>query len=71
MRALALLTAAVRAVARAWRGVHWYVTTLLGDHDYARYVEHLARVHPGAEPETVREYWRARHEGAATQARCC
>jgi len=78
MRALALLGGAVRAVARAGqvveragRGVRWYVTTLLGDHDYARYVEHLASLHPDTEPESEREYWRSRHDGAEAQARCC
>jgi len=63
--------AGARAVGRALRGVRWYVTTLLGDHDYERYVVHLARVHPEVEPETLREYWRSRHAGAGVQARCC
>ena len=62
--------AAARAV-RAASGVRWYVTTLLGDHDYERYVAHLARVHPEVTPESLREYWRSRHAGAAAQARCC
>jgi uncharacterized short protein YbdD (DUF466 family) len=65
---------AVRAVlvglGRAAAGVRWYCTTLMGDHDYARYVEHLARVHPEQEPETVQEYWRSRHD-SPVQARCC
>jgi len=60
-----------RVMTRALRGVRWYVTTLLGDHDYERYVAHLARVHPEATPESLREYWRSRHAGAAAQARCC
>ncbi|HEY5516574.1 MAG TPA: YbdD/YjiX family protein [Pengzhenrongella sp.] len=63
--------AVVRVVRRVGLGVRWYVTTLLGDHDYVRYVEHLARVHPGAEPESVRDYWCSRHAVAEVQARCC
>jgi len=55
----------------AGRGLHWYVTTLLGDHDYDRYVAHLARMHPETEPEGLREYWRSRHADSAVQARCC
>lgn len=71
MRAPAQLGGAARAVVRAGAGVRWYVTTLLGDHDYARYVEHLARTHPLAVPESEREYWRSRHADGAVQARCC
>ena len=66
---------AVRAVASATRragvGVRWYATTLLGDHDYARYVAHLARTHPDIEPDSVRAYWRSRHDDSTPQARCC
>jgi len=63
--------ASVRALARAAVAVRWYATTLMGDHDYARYVAHLARTHPGTEPESEREYWRSRHDGSTPQARCC
>jgi uncharacterized short protein YbdD (DUF466 family) len=65
-----LLVGVVTAVVRAATGVHWYWTTLMGDHDYARYVAHLGRVHPDQEPESVSEYWRSRHD-APVQARCC
>lgn len=57
--------------ARAARGARWYATTLMGDHDYARYVQHLARTHPGQEPESERAYWRSRHDDSTPQARCC
>ncbi|QTE28691.1 YbdD/YjiX family protein [Pengzhenrongella sicca] len=63
--------ASVRALARAAGGVRWYATTLMGDHDYARYVAHLARTHPGTAPETERAYWRSRHDDSTPQARCC
>jgi len=62
-----------RGIVRAGAAVRWYTTTLLGDRDYARYVAHLARAHPGAAPVTEREYWRARHaeQDAHPSARCC
>ncbi|WP_221776664.1 YbdD/YjiX family protein [Rhodococcus aetherivorans] len=45
----------------------------MGDHDYARYVAHLERLHPGAEIPTEREYWRTRYAAADANpgARCC
>jgi uncharacterized short protein YbdD (DUF466 family) len=60
-------------LARAGRAVRWYATTLLGDHDYARYVAHVQRVHPGTDPGTEAAYWRARHaeQDAHPGARCC
>ena len=60
----------VACLGRAATGVRWYWTTLMGDHDYERYVLHLRRVHPEQQPESVREYWRSRHD-APVQARCC
>lgn len=70
-RLLPTAAATVRALARAAVAVRWYATTLMGDHDYERYVAHLARTHPGVEPETERAYWRSRHDDATPQARCC
>ena len=64
MRLLARLRAASR-------GVQWYINTLLGDHDYDRYVAHLASTHPDVEPDGLREYWRSRDADSAVQARCC
>ena len=63
----------VHALARTGRAVRWYTTSLLGDHDYARYVAHVARVHPGTDPGTEAAYWRARHadQDAHPGARCC
>ncbi|MDR7329187.1 uncharacterized short protein YbdD (DUF466 family) [Corynebacterium guangdongense] len=53
--------------------MRWYVGELMGDHAYARYVEHLRRHHPDAEVPTEREYWRARYaeQDANPGARCC
>jgi uncharacterized short protein YbdD (DUF466 family) len=61
------------ALARAGRAVRWYTGSLLGDHDYARYVAHVGRVHPGTDPGSEAAYWRARHaeQDAHPGARCC
>lgn len=55
------------------RTVRWWIGALMGDHDYARYVAHLERLHPGAEIPTEREYWRTRYAAADANpgARCC
>ncbi|AMY19742.1 YbdD/YjiX family protein [Rhodococcoides kroppenstedtii] len=60
-------------VLRSLRGVHWWITSVMGDHDYARYVDHLQRRHPGAPVPSEREYWRRRHAEADANpgARCC
>ena len=64
---------ALQALVRTGRSVRWYAAALLGDHDYARYVAHVQRVHPGTEPGSEAEYWRARHaeQDAHPGARCC
>ncbi|KAA0923250.1 MULTISPECIES: YbdD/YjiX family protein [unclassified Rhodococcus (in: high G+C Gram-positive bacteria)] len=55
------------------RGLWWWITSVMGDHDYDRYVAHLARHHPGQQPPTVRQYWKDRHAEADRNpgARCC
>ncbi|MCZ4520706.1 YbdD/YjiX family protein [Rhodococcus ruber] len=55
------------------RGLWWWITSVMGDHDYDHYVAHLARHHPGQEPPTVRQYWKDRHAEADRNpgARCC
>jgi uncharacterized short protein YbdD (DUF466 family) len=60
-------------VRRGWRALAWYVTGVLGESDYARYVAHLRRVHPDAAVPSVREYWRVRYaeQDANPGARCC
>ncbi|GHH70212.1 YbdD/YjiX family protein [Promicromonospora soli] len=60
-------------VRRGWRALAWYVTGVLGESDYQRYVAHLRRVHPDAVVPTVREYWRERYaeQDANPGARCC
>ncbi|WP_456787309.1 YbdD/YjiX family protein [Cellulomonas sp. P5_C5] len=60
-------------ILRAGRAVRWYTAALLGEQDYARYVAHVARVHPGTDPGSEAAYWRARHaeQDAHPGARCC
>ncbi|TXG92870.1 DUF466 domain-containing protein [Rhodococcus rhodnii] len=57
----------VRTARRAW----WWVAELMGDHDYARYVEFTRRDDPAAAVLTEREYWRQRHDDSQPQSRCC
>ncbi|WP_324192724.1 YbdD/YjiX family protein [Nocardia transvalensis] len=63
----------LRAALRALRGVVWYMNSILGGQDYARYVEHLRRNHPERPIPTEREYWRERHAAADRNPanRCC
>ncbi|MGY4644890.1 YbdD/YjiX family protein [Cellulomonas sp. URHB0016] len=72
-RGRALARRLARPPARAGRAVHWYVTALLGDQDYARYVAHVERLHPGSTPVSEATYWRERHaeQDAHPGARCC
>lgn len=55
------------------RGVRWWVSSVMGDNAYARYVDHLTRLHPEAPVPSEREYWRQRHADADARpgARCC
>ena len=61
------------ALKKGWRAVVWYVTAVLGESDYQRYVAHLRRHHPSAPVPTVSEYWRERYaeQDAHPSARCC
>ncbi|GAA1584398.1 hypothetical protein GCM10009764_04090 [Nocardia ninae] len=61
------------ACVTALRKVVWYFDSILGGQDYRRYVDHLARNHPGCEVPTEREYWRTRHADADNNPtnRCC
>jgi uncharacterized short protein YbdD (DUF466 family) len=57
----------------AARGVRWWISSVMGDNAYARYVEHLANNHPDDPVPSEREYWRERHAAADANpgARCC
>jgi uncharacterized short protein YbdD (DUF466 family) len=63
----------LRVTRSAVRGVRWWIASVMGDNAYARYVEHLARRHPGAPVPTEGEYWRVRYAAADAEpaARCC
>lgn len=56
-----------------WRGIRWYVTTLMGDTAYVTYVAHHDRHHPGEEPLSERQFWRERMDDQDRNpgARCC
>ena len=59
------------AIIRALKVVRWYVGSVMGDNHYQRYVEHRRATHPDEPVMTEREYWKARHDGATVQVRCC
>ncbi|ROZ93771.1 YbdD/YjiX family protein [Gordonia sp. OPL2] len=58
---------------RGVAAVSWYVGSVMGDHDYRRYVEHRARTHPGEPMLSERDYWRNRYadQDRNPGARCC
>ncbi|MFW0787293.1 YbdD/YjiX family protein [Gordonia sp. CPCC 206044] len=63
----------IAALRRGTAAIAWYVGSVMGDRDYARYVERHAATHPGSEPMSEREYWRARYAAQDRNpgARCC
>lgn len=74
--AAALLTRAARmleGVARAGRGIRWYMSNLMGDSAYATYAAHHRRHHPDDPPLTEREFWRKKmdDQDRTPGARCC
>ena len=60
-------------VARAWRGVRWYLRELTGESQYDRYLERHAREHADATPLSRREFERRRiaQQDAKPGSRCC
>ena len=61
------------AVARAWRGVRWYLREVTGESAYDRYVEERCRNHPGEVVLDRRSFERHRQdvENQRPQQRCC
>ncbi len=55
------------------RGLWWWITSVMGDKDYERYLAHMRRVHPGEPVPSERQFWRERYAEADTNpgARCC
>jgi len=58
---------------RLARQIQWYVSSLMGDNHYQRYLTHRRRDHPGAPVLSEAQYWRMRHQHTETNpgARCC
>ncbi|SEL15207.1 MULTISPECIES: YbdD/YjiX family protein [Rhodococcus] len=58
---------------RALRGARWWITSVMGDHDYERFAAHHRLAHPGTPVPTEREYWRGRFADSDRNpgARCC
>lgn len=80
MAEMTMKDAAATALARVWRtgekavrGIHWYVTSLMGDNAYAVYVAHQRQHHPGEAPVSERQFWRDRSDDQDRNpgARCC
>lgn len=63
----------LESLTTAARGVRWWISSVMGDNAYARYVDHLTRTHPDGPVPSEREYWRQRHAAADANpgARCC
>jgi uncharacterized short protein YbdD (DUF466 family) len=64
---------ALEFVLAAGRGITWWVRSVMGDDAYPRYIQHLARHHPGSPIPTEGQYWRDRYADmdANPGARCC
>lgn len=60
-------------VTRIIAQIRWYVSSLMGDNHYNRYLEHQRRTHPDEQVLSEREYWRMRYAAADANpgARCC
>jgi uncharacterized short protein YbdD (DUF466 family) len=63
----------VTTLARAWRGLRWYLRELTGETQYDRYLERHAREHTGAPPLSRREFECRRIDGQDPKpgSRCC
>ncbi|MEV6173171.1 YbdD/YjiX family protein [Streptomyces sp. NPDC051954] len=63
------------AVARALRGVRWYVRELTDESAYDRYVAHVRKDHPQAEVPSRRDFERMRTDRQEADPRqgfrCC
>lgn len=67
------MTGVAAGLVRGARAVHWYVTSVMGDRDYERFVAHQRRTHPGLAVPSEKEFWRQRwaEQDANPGARCC
>lgn len=60
-------------LARAWRGIVWYLREISGEARYDHYLEHFAAEHPGETPMSEVEYLRAReaYDRLHPNTSCC
>lgn len=60
-------------VAAGLRSAHWYLTSVMGEDAYRRYLAHERATHPDRPPMTESEFWRDRHrrQDADPGSRCC
>lgn len=58
---------------RLARQIRWYVSSLMGDNHYQRYLTHRRGDHPGEPVLSEAQYWHMRHQHTETNpgARCC
>jgi uncharacterized short protein YbdD (DUF466 family) len=63
----------MRRITEITRQIGWYVSSLMGDNHYRRYVDHCLRTHPDEQVMSERDYWRMRHDATERnpQTRCC
>lgn len=61
------------ALRHGWAALGWYVGSVMGDRDYARYRAHQAHIHPGEPLLSERDYWRSRYaaQDHDPETRCC
>ncbi|MGL4242947.1 MAG: YbdD/YjiX family protein [Beijerinckiaceae bacterium] len=67
------MSAAVRTLGRAARGIRWYVESVMGDRAYPAYLEHQRATHPERPPLGPREFWAERYRAQDDDpgSRCC
>ena len=63
----------VARLTAGWTGLVWWLRGVLGEHAYARYLDHHRRSGQPGPVLTEREYWRARadHQEQHPEGRCC
>ena len=66
-------SASAAPLARAWDAVRWWVRGVNGEAKYDAYLAHHRAHHPGEEPLTERQFWRAEYarQDANPGSRCC
>jgi len=67
------MSAVSATLARAVRGVRWYVSSLMGDTAYGNYVVHHRSTHDDQPPLNERDFWKERYrdQDLTPGSRCC